>query len=149
MKRIMSMALAILMIVTSMPIVNAQGEKILGISIDNKEQSNEVNVNFKKSGGKLEAKVYTEGITNLETRARKDRQFYQPDDYKNNFKPTVENKGDYFLYTCNIPKNETESEVVWTIEFKGEKWASGGKINVRVSGKKRFWRTKSRAKSKS
>lgn len=136
MKRIMSMALAILMIVTSMPIVNAQGEKILGISIDNKEQSNEVNVNFKKSGGKLEAKVYTEGITNLETRARKDRQFYQPDDYKNNFKPTVENKGDYFLYTCNIPKNETESEVVWTIEFKGEKWASGGKINVRVSGKK-------------
>ena len=135
MKRIMSMALAILMLITSMPTVNAQGEKILGISIDNKEQSNEVNVNFKKSGGKLEAKVYTEGITNLETRARKDRQIYQPDDYKNNFKPTVENKGDYFLYTCTIPKNETESDVVWTIEFKADKWANCGKINVRVSGK--------------
>lgn len=135
MKRIMSMALAILMIVTSMPIVNAQGEKILGMSIDNKEQSNEFNINFKKSGGKLEAKVYTEGITNLETRAKKDGQFYQLDDYKNNLKPIVENKGDYFLYTCTIPKNETESDVVWTIEFKADKWSSGGKINVRVSGK--------------
>lgn len=135
MKRIMSMALAILMIVTSMPIVNAQGEKILGMSIDNKEQSNEFNVNFKKSGGKLEAKVYTEGITNLETRAKKDGQFYQLDDYKNNLKPNVENKGDYFLYTCTIPKNETESDVVWTIEFKADKFASGGKIKVTVSGK--------------
>ena len=135
MKRIMSIALAILMIVTSIPIVNAQGEKILGISIDDKEQRNEVNVNFKKSGGKLEAKVYTEGITNLQTRAKKDGQFYQFYDYNNNLKPNVENKGDYFLYTCTIPKNETESDVVWTIEFKGEKWASGGKVKVTVSGK--------------
>lgn len=135
MKRIMSMALTILIIVTSMPIVNAQGEKILGISIDNKEQRNEVNINFKKSGGKLEAKVYTEGITNLKTRARKDGYFYQFDDYNNNLKPIVENMGDYFLYTCTIPKNETDSDIVWTIEFKADKFASGGKINVRVTGK--------------
>lgn len=135
MKRIISLTLVLLMMITFVPVLNAQGANLIGISINDGAKSKELSVDFKKSGGKLEAKVYTEGITNLQTRARKDTVFYQQDDYNNNLKPNVENKGDYFLYTCTIPKNETESDVVWTIEFKGEKWSSGGKINVRVSGK--------------
>lgn len=135
MKRIISLTLVFLMMITFVPVLNAQGANLIGIFINDGAKSKELSVDFKKSGGKLEAKVYTEGITNLQTRARKDTVFYQQDDYNNNLKPNVENKGDYFLYTCTIPKNETESDVVWTIEFKGEKWSSGGKINVRVSGK--------------
>lgn len=135
MKRIISLTLVFLMMITFVPVLKAEGTNLIGISINDGAKSKELTVDFKKLGGKLEAKVYAEGITNLETRARKDTVFYQQDDYNNNLKPNVENKGDYFLYTCTIPKNETESDVVWTIEFKGEKWSSGGKINVRVSGK--------------
>lgn len=136
MKRLIAFIIAVAMIFSSVPILKAEGEaKIVGILVDGQEQSKDVQIKLPKTGGKLEAKVFTENIAKLEHRAKKDGQFYQFDDYNKNLNPSVVKGQDHFKYNCTIPKNTTENDIVWTLEFKGKNYSAGGKIQVTVSGK--------------
>ena len=136
MKRIMSMALAILMLITSMPIIKAEGEaKITGISIDGQNQGLNAEKKISKSGGTLNVIVSSENLDDLKCMLnygndRKPVELYG-DDVLSYEKRKLKNG---FMLNITLPANETESYKEYLFRFRATTF-NDASLKVTVSGK--------------
>lgn len=136
MKRIMSLALAILMIITSMPIIKAEGTaKITGISIDGEELGINAEKKIEKSGGTLNVIVSSENLDDLKCMLNYDGDRKPVEMYGNDIlKYSKRNLKNGFMLTITLPANETESDKEYLFRFKATSY-NDASLKVIVSGK--------------
>lgn len=135
MKRIMSMALAILMIITSMPIIKAEGTaKITGISISGEELGVNAEKKMKKSGGTLNVIVSSENLDDLMCMLNYAGETKSVGMYANDVLTYSKRKlKNGFMLTITLPANDTESDKEYLFKFKATSF-NDASLKVTVSG---------------
>lgn len=136
MKRIMSLALAILMLITSMPIIKAEGEaKITGIMIDNQNQGLHAEKRISKNGDTFTVIVSSENLDDLLCLLYYGG-YRQPVELYGNDILTYEKRKlkNGFMLNITLPANETESDKEYLFRFKGTSY-NDASLKVTVSGK--------------
>ena len=136
MKKIMSMALAILMIIMSMPIIKAEGTaKVTGISIDGEELGINAEKKMEKSGGTLNVIVSSENLDDLKCMLNYDGDRKPVEMYANDILTySKRNLKNGFMLTITLPANETESDKEYLFRFKATSY-NDASLKVIVSGK--------------
>ena len=136
MKRIMSMALAILMIIMSMPIIKAEGTpKITGISISGEELGINAEKKMEKSGGTLNVIVSSENLDDLKCMLNYNGDRKPVEMYANDILTySKRNLKNGFMLTITLPANETESDKEYLFRFKATSY-NDASLKVIVSGK--------------
>ena len=136
MKRIMSMALAILMFMTSMPIIKAEGTpKITGISISGEELGINAEKKMEKSGGTLNVIVSSENLDDLKCMLNYDGDRKPVEMYANDILTySKKNLKNGFMLTITLPANETESDKEYLFRFRATTF-NDASLKVIVSGK--------------
>lgn len=124
-RRIISILLAVIMVVSYLPIVNAAGEaKIIGIFVDGVDVGLHSERKISKNGGRLEVIIKTENIEKLGCLLKIDNDKKPLSMWDtSNIDYSIENMSDGFKLVLNFNANDTEKDVEYIFNFKEKKYS--------------------------
>lgn len=119
MKKLISVLLVLFMLVAYVPVINAEGEKITGISIDGQNLGLQATKTVSNKGGEIRVIVSTENLEDLKCMLqfngdKKPVEYYDSDVLGYESKKLK----DGFLLTINLPENKSETDKEYLFRFK-------------------------------